>query len=92
MRKPLRTESKAKRLEREERKGRGFLRKKQCKLCLDHVTQLDYKEPGRLQKFLTERGKIVPARISGTCAPHQRMLAQAVKRARWLALIPYIAE
>ena len=79
-----------------ERKKRGprqdGFRRKQCKFCLDHVTTMDYKDTGRLAKMLTERGKIIPARISGTCAWHQRLLARAIKRARFIALLPYIAE
>ena len=69
----------------------GF-RKKQCKFCLDRVEVIDYKDTGRLAKMLTERGKIIPSRISGTCASHQRMLARAIKRARFIALLPYVAE
>ena len=71
--------------------GYGF-RKKQCKLCLDRVTLLDYKDTTRLAKMLTERGKIIPARISGTCAGHQRMLARAMKRSRYIALLPYVTD
>ena len=72
--------------------GGAGLRKKQCKFCLDHVTVIDYKDMGRLSKMLTERGKIIPSRISGTCAWHQRLLSRAIKRARYVALLPYIAE
>jgi small subunit ribosomal protein S18 len=74
------------------KKGPRRTRKKQCKFCLDHVTVLNYKEVSRLHKSLTERGKIVPSRISGNCAKHQRMLSSAVKRARFMALIPYVEE
>ena len=70
----------------------GAFRKKQCKFCLDRVMAIDYKDTGRLSKMLTERGKIIPSRISGTCAWHQRMLARAIKRARFIAILPYISE
>lgn len=70
--------------------GRGrFLRKKICKLCAERVPRLDCKETEKLLKFLTEKGKILPQRISGNCTKHQRMLARAVKRARHASLIPF---
>ena len=79
-----------------ERKKRGArkegFRKKQCKFCLDRVEEIDYKDTARLAKMLTERGKIIPSRISGTCAWHQRRLARAIKRARFIAILPYVAE
>ena len=89
--KERRADDKKKAKDRKKRTG-AFLRKKQCKFCLDHVTDLDYKDLGRLAKMLTERGKIIPSRISGTCAQHQRLLSRAIKRARFIALLPYIAE
>lgn len=67
-------------------------KKKACKFCLEKVTDIGYLDFPRFQKFLTERGKIVPSRISGNCARHQRLLARAVRRARVAALVPYIAE
>ena len=72
------------------RKGPG--RKKVCKFCADSVEKVDYKDVQRLKFYTTERGKILPARISGVCAKHQRQLTAAVKRAREAALMPYIAE
>lgn len=69
-----------------------FFRKKKCKFCLEKVEEIDYKDVVRLEKLTTERGKILPSRISGTCARHQRRLARAIKRARAIALIPYIAN
>jgi small subunit ribosomal protein S18 len=72
------------------RKGPG--RKKVCKFCADSVEKVDYKDVQRLKFYTTERGKILPARISGVCAKHQRQLTTAVKRAREAALMPYIAE
>lgn len=67
-------------------------RKKVCVFCVDKVEDIDYKEIGRLRKFVTERGKILPRRISGNCAKHQRQLTSAIKRARSIALLPYTAE
>ena len=73
----------------EGRSGSRFIRKKVCRLCAERVAFLDYKEVDRIVKFLTEKGKIFPQRISGNCAAHQRMLAKAVKRARHASLIPF---
>ncbi len=64
-------------------------RKKICKLCADRVLYVDYKDEKRLQRAVTERGKIVPRRVSGNCARHQRQLTTAVKRARTVALLPF---
>lgn len=69
-----------------------FIRRKNCKFCNEKIEDIDYKDIGRLEKFTTERGKILPSRISGTCARHQRRLARAIKRARAIALIPYIVD
>jgi small subunit ribosomal protein S18 len=65
------------------------LRRKVCKLCLDRVEQVDYKDERRLFRAITDRGKIVPRRISGNCARHQSQITRAVKRARVLAIIPF---
>ncbi|MDQ6825323.1 MAG: 30S ribosomal protein S18 [Candidatus Eremiobacteraeota bacterium] len=67
-------------------------KRKSCSFCLEKITALDYKDTMRLRKFITERGKIVPRRISGNCARHQRGLTDAVKRARVIALLPFSAE
>lgn len=67
-------------------------RKKVCSFCVDKADGIDYKEVGRLRKYITERGKILPRRISGNCAKHQRQLTIAIKRARNVALIPFTAE
>jgi small subunit ribosomal protein S18 len=67
-------------------------RKKACGFCADKVDVIDYKDNNRLKKFVTERGKILPRRISGNCARHQRTITVAVKRARDIALMPYTAE
>mgnify|MGYP001076502974 CR=1 FL=1 len=68
---------------------RGFGRRKVCRFCADKSLVIDYKDPKTLRFFTTERGKIIPRRISGNCAKHQRALTQAIKRARQLALMPY---
>ena len=67
-------------------------RKKVCIFCADGVDEVDYKDVAKLRKFITEKGKIVPRRMSGTCAKHQRVVTEAVKRAREMALLPYVAE
>ena len=69
---------------------RGFYRKKKvCRFCVDRVDFIDYKKPEQLMTFIQERGKIVPRRITGTCSRHQRWLAEAIKRARNIALMPF---
>ena len=73
-------------------KKKKVFKKKACKFCLEKAESISYFDFPRFQKFLTERGKIVPSRISGNCAKHQRLLARAVRRARVAALVPYIAE
>ena len=71
------------------RKRRTFTRRKICRFCVDSDLQIDYKDIKTLRYFVTERGKIVPRRISGNCAKHQRQLTMAIKRARQIALLPY---
>ncbi|BDD87119.1 30S ribosomal protein S18 [Desulfofustis limnaeus] len=66
-----------------------FSRKKVCRFCVDKELGIDYKDQKTLRNFVTERGKIIPRRILGTCATHQRQLCAAVKRARQIALLPY---
>jgi small subunit ribosomal protein S18 len=78
--------------EKREKREKRPMRKKKCKFCLDRVTHIDYKDERRIRRFMTDRGKITPRRITGTCAKHQRMLATAVKRARLIALVPYVRE
>jgi small subunit ribosomal protein S18 len=74
-------------------KGGGMRRKKKvCSFCIDKVESIDYKEVAKLRKYVTERGKILPRRISGNCAVHQRQLTAAVKRARQIALLPFTSE
>ncbi|OGX27636.1 MAG: 30S ribosomal protein S18 [Omnitrophica WOR_2 bacterium RIFCSPLOWO2_12_FULL_51_24] len=72
-----------------ERREKRVYRKKVCKFCGEKVKAIDYKDTMRIAKFVTERGKIIPSRISGNCAKHQRMLARAIKKARLVAFIPY---
>jgi small subunit ribosomal protein S18 len=72
-------------------KRRRFGRRKVCKFCVDKVGLVDYKDVRRLRGFVTERGKIIPRRISGSCARHQRQVTHAIKRARTVALLPYAA-
>lgn len=68
---------------------RGFHRRKVCRFCADKTLAIDYKDIRTLRFFTSERGKIIPRRITGNCAKHQRALTQAIKRARHLALMPY---
>ena len=67
-------------------------RKKVCIFCADKVDFIDYKDSAKLRKFISERGKILPRRISGTCSKHQRELNTAIKRARQVALLPYVTD
>ncbi|MGH7262534.1 MAG: 30S ribosomal protein S18 [Candidatus Rokuibacteriota bacterium] len=73
-------------------KRRRFGRRKVCKFCMDKVDMVDYKDMRRLRNFVTDRGKIIPRRISGSCARHQRQLTRAIRRARTMALLPYAGE
>ena len=73
-------------------KRRRFGRRKVCKFCVDKIVAVDYKDVKRLRTFVTERGKIIPRRISGSCARHQRQLTTSLKRVRTVALIPFAAE
>ena len=70
----------------------GMRRKKVCQFCADKAESIDYKDVEKLRKFITERGKILPRRVTGTCAIHQRDVTTAVKRARIVALLPYVAD
>ncbi len=78
--------------ERNERPMRRKARKKTCQFCVDKVTDIDYKDVAKLRRYLTERAKIVPRRMSGTCAKHQRQLTTAIKRARIIALLPFTTD
>ncbi len=74
------------------RRGRWGSRRKVCSFCVEHVEVIDYKDVGKLRRFLSDRGRIEPRRKLGTCAKHQRALSVALKRARHLALLPYTPE
>ena len=67
-------------------------RKKVCGFCVDKVEHIDYKDIARLRRYMSERGKILPRRITGTCAKHQRAITIAVKRARQIAVLPYVQD
>ncbi|MGQ9512240.1 30S ribosomal protein S18 [Thermodesulfitimonas sp.] len=73
-------------------RGRNRRKKRICSFCMEKVPVVDYKDVARLKKYITERGKILPRRISGNCAHHQRMLTVAIKRARIMALLPFVSE
>lgn len=75
-----------------ERNQRGRKRRKVCTFCVDKVEQIDYKDTAKIRRFISERSKILPRRMTGTCASHQRQLTEAIKRARHIALLPYITE
>lgn len=77
-------------MERQNRPRRG--RKKVCAFCVDKVETIDYKDVAKLRKYMSERSKIIPRRVTGTCARHQRDLTTAIKRARHLALLPYVSD
>jgi len=66
------------------------IRKKVCRFCSEKMPPIDYKDVFKLQKFMTERGKIIPSRLSGNCAKHQRQVARAIKKARAISLVPYV--
>ena len=84
---------KTERPERPERRNLRRVRRKVCSFCVDKSNSvIDYKEAGKLRRFISERAKILPRRITGTCARHQRELTTAIKRARYVALLPYINE
>lgn len=77
--------------------GKGGMRmrrakKKVCSFCADKVTDIDYKEVGKIRKYVSEKGKILPRRITGCCAKHQRQVTLAIKRARHIALLPYTTD
>ena len=79
--------------EKMDRRNFRRLKKKVCSFCVDKSNNtIDYKEAGKLRRFISERAKILPRRITGTCARHQRELTTAIKRARYVALLPYINE
>jgi len=85
----------AEKFERSERPAHGGARKgrrKVCQFCVDRVEVIDYKDIARLRRFMSERAKILPRRVTGTCARHQRDLTTAIKRARQIALVPFVTD
>lgn len=74
------------------RRDRRRPKRKVCSFCVDKIQDVDYKDTGRLKRFLSDRGKILPRRITGNCAGHQRQVTVAIKRARQVALLPYTIE
>ena len=74
--------------------GNGAMhkRKKVCVFCVENVEKIDYKDTAKLRKFISERSKILPRRVTGTCAKHQREVTDAIKRARHMALLPFISD
>ena len=83
----------AERTERPERPMRGRKgHRKVCQFCVDKMEYIDYKDVARLRRYMSERAKILPRRVTGTCAKHQRQLTAAIKRARIIALLPYVSD
>ena len=82
----------ADRPERDNRRGGRKGRRKVCIFCVDKIGAIDYKDVAKLRRFISERGKILPRRVTGTCARHQRDLTVAIKRARHLALLPFSSD
>jgi len=74
------------------RKTKKVYKKKPCKFCMEKAKSIDYLDYQKFQRLITERGKIVPSRISGNCAKHQRQLARAIKKARVISLLPFVSE
>jgi len=75
-----------------DRMNKNHKRKKVCQFCADRSEHIDYKDTAKLRRFLSERGKILPRRTTGTCAAHQRELTESIKRARQIALLPYVMD
>ncbi len=73
-------------------RSRGRKRKKVCSFCVDKAAGIDYKDIAKLRRYVSERSKILPRRTTGTCAMHQRELTEAIKRARQIALLPYVTD
>lgn len=73
-------------------RSRGRKRRKPCQFCVDKAKSIDYKDTAKLRRFMSERSKILPRRTTGSCAMHQRQLTEAIKRARQIALLPYVTD
>jgi small subunit ribosomal protein S18 len=84
--------AKAKATKTKGKKDKHLKSRKPCKFCKEGINYVDYKDEKRIRRFMTDRGKITPRRITGTCAKHQRIIAAAVKRARIIALVPFVRE
>ena len=78
-------------MENSGRRG-GRKRRKVCAFCVDKIEHIDYKDAAKLKRYMSERSKILPRRTTGTCAMHQRQLTEAIKRARQIALLPYVTD
>ncbi len=87
-----RSNDRPERSERPQRPANRQRRRKVCTFCTERDAVIDYKNPAQLRKFISERGKILPRRMTGTCARHQRQLTTAIKRARQVALLPYVSD
>ncbi len=74
------------------KKFKKTAKRKVCSFCVDHLDEVDYKDVAKLKRYITEKGKILPRRQTGTCAEHQRALTVAIKRAREMALLPYVGD
>ena len=79
-------------MENNGRRGGNRKRRKVCAFCVDKVEHIDYKDAAKLKRYMSERSKILPRRTTGTCAMHQRQLTEAIKRARQVALLPYVTD
>ena len=79
-------------MERDFNRGPKRPRKKVCTFCAEKIDVIDYKDTAKLRKYMTERSKILPRRVTGLCAYHQRKLTTAIKRARFVALLPYVSD
>jgi len=88
----VKSENTARRDDRAAQFSKPRKRRKVCAFCADKIDYIDYKDVAKLRRYVSERGKILPCRMTGTCARHQRQLAVAIKRARQIALLPYVAE
>jgi len=75
-----------------ERGPRSRKRRKVCSFCVDRIAHIDYKDAAKLRRFMSERSKILPRRMTGVCATHQRELTEAIKRARHIALLPFVTD
>jgi small subunit ribosomal protein S18 len=78
--------------ERDNKNNKNRKRRKVCQFCVDKCQHIDYKDTVKLRRYLSERSKILPRRATGTCAEHQRQLTEAIKRARQIALLPYVTD